>query len=245
MSADRIALVTGTSSGIGAAVAKELLEHGWQVIGVARRTARFAPGNYQHLALDLAEVERATATIERELGARLAERAWQRVGLVNNAALAPAGRVQKLDAGELARAYAVNAVMPLWLMGFVLRQRPEGAQVRVVNISSGAAQRPFPGLATYCSTKAALRMAGMVVAAEVEDVAVFTYEPGVVDTEMQRATRETPLEDFPWGTTFRQYHAEGRLVAPELPAADIVEFLQADHAERFTERRRGAEANRG
>ncbi|HSU78559.1 MAG TPA: SDR family NAD(P)-dependent oxidoreductase [Burkholderiales bacterium] len=234
---DRIALVTGTSSGIGAAVAKELLEHGWQVIGVARRTAKLA-GNYRHLALDLAETGTASATIEREVGARLAERAWQRVGLVNNAALAPAGRVQKLDAGELARAYAVNTVMPLWLMGFVLRRRPEGAPVRVVNISSGAAQRPFPGLSIYCSSKAALRMAGMVVAAEVEDVGVFSYEPGVVDTEMQRATREMPLEEFPWGTTFRQYHAEGRLVAPELPAADVVKFLESERTERFVESRR-------
>src|SRR5919109_663246 len=88
MSAERIAIVTGTSSGIGAAVAKELLEHGWQVIGVARRTAKFDSGSYKHLALDLAQVERATATIEREVGTRLAGGAWQRIGLVNNAALA-------------------------------------------------------------------------------------------------------------------------------------------------------------
>src|SRR5437763_3572297 len=197
MSGERLAVVTGTSSGIGAAVAKELLEHGWQVIGVARRTPKLDSVNYKHLALDLTDVGKASVTIEREVGARLAERAWQRVGLVNNAALAPAGRVQKVHAGDLARAYALNAVMPLWLMGFVLRRRPEGAQVRVVNISSGAAQRPFPGLATYCSTKAALRMAGMVIAAEVQDIGVFSYEPGVVDTEMQRATREMPLEKVP------------------------------------------------
>lgn len=238
MSADRLAVVTGTSSGIGAAVAADLLAYGWQVIGVARRTAAFPSANYRHLALDLAQVDRATATLEDELGARLAERAWERVGLVNNAALAPAGRLQNLDAGELARAYAVNAVMPLWLMGFVLRRRPRGAQVRVVNISSGAAQRPFPGLSIYCSTKAALRMAGMVAAAEADDVGVFSYEPGVVDTEMQRATRERPLEEFPWGTTFRQYHAEGRLVAPELPAADVVKFLESERTERFVESRR-------
>ena len=238
MSGERLALVTGTSSGIGAAVAKELLAHGWQVIGIARRTPKLPSANYQHLALDLADVGTAAAAIEREAGARLAESSWERVGLVNNAALAPAGRVQKLEAAELVRAYAVNAVMPLWLMGFVLRRRPDGAEVRVVNISSGAAQRPFPGLATYCSTKAALRMAGMVVAAEVEEIGVFSYEPGVVDTEMQRATRETPLEEFPWGTTFRQYHAEGRLAAPELPAADVVKFLESERTERSVEARR-------
>ena len=75
MSGERLALVTGTSSGIGAAVAKALLEHDWQVIGLARRTPNLPSDYYEHIALDLADVERATATIEREVGKRLAERA--------------------------------------------------------------------------------------------------------------------------------------------------------------------------
>ena len=239
MSADRLALVTGTSSGIGAAVARLLLEQGWQVIGIARRTPQLSAANYEHLSLDLSDVSAATAAIEREFGVRLAERAWQRIGLVNNAAAAPAGRVQALDAMELVRAYALNVAMPVWLMGLVVKRRPAGAQLRIVNLSSGAATRPFPGLAAYCSSKAALRMAGMVAAAEdAEDIAVFSYEPGVVDTEMQLKTRSRPLDEFPWGETFRRYHAEGRLAPPELPAADIVEFLQAERAERFVETRR-------
>jgi hypothetical protein len=46
------------------------------------------------------------------------------------------------------------------------------------------------------------------------------------------------LEDFPSAPLFRGFHAEGRLAAPELPAADIVKFLEADSAERFAEIRR-------
>ena len=241
MSGGRLALVTGTSSGIGAAVARELVERGWQVVGAARRTPQLEGGRYRHLALDLSDVPAATAAIERAFGARLAERGWQRVGLVNNAAIGLAGRVQNLDAAELLRSYALNAVMPLWLMGFVVKRKPAGALLRLVNVSSGAAVRAFPGLAAYCSSKAALRMAGMTVGAEIDkDLSVLSYEPGVVDTEMQLATRSKSLEEFPWGETFRRYHVEGMLVRPELPAADIVEFLEADGGERFVERRRGA-----
>jgi len=232
---ERLALVTGTSSGIGAAVARELVRRGWQVVGVARRAAQIDDPRYRHLALDLSDAGAAAAAIERQVGERLGQR-WERVGLVNNAAVGLAGRVQNLDAAELARSFELNTVMPLWLMGFMVKRAK--APVRVVNISSGAAQRAFPGLAAYCASKAALRMAGMSVAAEdARDLHILSYEPGVVDTEMQLATRSKSLEEFPWGETFRRYHAEGRLVPPERPAADIVEFLEADGGERFTERR--------
>ena len=44
-----------------------------------------------------------------------------------------------------------------------------------------------------------------------------------------------PVEAFPSAAMFRRFHDEGRLAAPELPAADIVNFLEADSVERFAE----------
>lgn len=236
MNFERLALVTGTSTGIGAAVARELMQRGWQVVGVARRGAQLDAPNYRHLALDLADVPAASAVIEREFGAILAAGAWERIGLVNNAAVAPAGRARTLDAADLLHAFAVNTVMPVWLIGFVLKHRPRSALIRTVNLSSGAAIRAIPGMTAYCSSKAALRMAGMVAASEDDaDLAILSYGPGTVDTDMQLAARSAPLEEFPSAAMFRQFHAEGRLAAPELPAADIANFLEADSAERFAE----------
>jgi len=219
MNTGRLALVTGTSTGIGAAVARELLERGWQVVGIARRSPQFEAPHYRHLSLDLADVPAASAAIEREFGAILAERAWEEIA-----------------APDLLSAFALNTVMPVWLIGFLLKHRPAGALLRVVNLSSGAAVRAIPGMAAYCSSKAALRMAGMVAAAEDDpDLAILSYGPGTVDTEMQLAARSMPVEAFPSAAMFRQFHAEGRLAAPELPAADIANFLEADTVERFVE----------
>src|SRR6266853_6301696 len=166
MSAERLGLVTGTSTGIGIATARQLLQRGRHVVGIARRAPKLDSSNYRHLSLDLADVRAASAAIEREFGAILAERAWERIGLVNNAAVAPAGRVRTLEAADLLRAFALNAVMPVWLIGFLLKHRSAGALLLVVNLSSGAAVRAIPGMAAYCSSKAALRMVGMVAAAE-------------------------------------------------------------------------------
>lgn len=244
----RLALVTGTTSGIGAALAKQLLQRGWEVAGVARRKPTLENPRYHHLAVDLGDVPMAVKSIESKLGPLLGERAWQRVGLVNNAASASLlGPVQRLDAHELVRLYAINVAIPTWLMGFVVRNSHRGAMIRIVNLSSGAAVRAFPGLAAYCGSKAALRMAGMAFAAELEsprstatpDVAILSYEPGVVDTEMQLATRSKSQEEFPWVETFRGFAAQGALVAPAIPAAEIAEFLEAEGRAHFIERRRG------
>src|SRR5437868_5120482 len=141
---ERFALVTGTSTGVGAAVASELVKRGWNVVGIARRAAKIEGQHYQHLALDLSDIGKAAATIEREVGKRLGER-WERVGLVNNAAVGLSGRIQNFEAEELARSFELNTVTPLWLMGFILKRAK--VPIRVVNVSSGAAVRPFPGLA--------------------------------------------------------------------------------------------------
>ena len=249
--ADKIALVTGTSSGIGAAVAGQLLQKDWQVVGIARRVSVLKDANFRQLSLDLSDVSAAPETIEREIGPVLDGQAWARIALVNNAATAGDLRpMETLGAADLQQVLTLNTVLPMWLMGFVVRHaRPETA-LRIVNVSSGAAVHPFPGLGGYGASKAALRMAGMILGQELEsphrdvpglvDAAVISYEPGVVDTEMQTAARQQSPKDFPWVGTFVDFKRQGMLVRASVPATEIVEFLESTQPTRFSERRLGS-----
>lgn len=244
----RIALVSGTTRGIGAAVADQLLERGWSVIGLARHPAAIDHERYRHVSIDLADAATLAATIEREAGNSLADPGWTRIGLVNNAAATGAlGPVESTDPVSLLRLAAVNWIAPTWLMAFMLRWTPPQTPLRIVNVSSGAAVQAFPGLSDYCASKSALRMAAMVTAVELDsplraapprtDTAILSYEPGTVDTAMQEDARSRSLDDYPWGRLFRHFHATGALVAPAVPAAEVVNFLERDGHARFTERR--------
>ncbi len=248
--ADKLALVTGTTSGIGESVAHQLLEHGWRVVGLARRDAPLTHKRYAHVSIDLADASSLAKTVEPRLDALFAESSWRRIGLVNNAAdVGLLGPIARTDPARLSAVFATNSVAPVWLIGQFLRRTPLATPLRVANVSTRAAVHPFAGLGAYGASKAALRMAGMVLAAEIDDarargerrdVAILSFEPGTVDTPMQGAARASSRDTLPSVEMFTRFAAEGRLVPPTAPASEIVAFLESDDEPILTERRFGA-----
>jgi NAD(P)-dependent dehydrogenase (short-subunit alcohol dehydrogenase family) len=123
-------------------------------------------------------------------------------------------------------------------MGYFVRNTPRSAALRIVNVSSGAAVRAVAGLGAYATSKAALRMAGMIIGAELEaakgtgrehpDASVLTYVPGVVDTDMQRLARRRSPEEFPSLRVFEEFRQRGVMVRPDAPAKDIADFVEGD-----------------
>ena len=114
--------------------------------------------------------------------------------------LGPVDPVRDADPGAFAENIAVN------VMGVVhgtqaylrhLHDRRSGGVL--VNISSGAASKAYPGWGAYCAAKAAVERLTEVVAAEeaAHGVRAYAVAPGVVDTDMQATIRATPAERFP------------------------------------------------
>jgi NAD(P)-dependent dehydrogenase (short-subunit alcohol dehydrogenase family) len=176
----KFALVTGTSRGIGAALARDLCGRGWRVVGCARGAAPAqlaALAGYAHLRVDLgdrAAVRRAFDERGAAPGSAFAPVAdAERAALVHNAAVVGTAAVHAVDLDAACDALVLNVAVPIWLTGWFLRTASATADLRVVEISSGAATSAYPGWPLYCASKAALRMAGEVLAVEAREVAAL------------------------------------------------------------------------
>lgn len=201
-SADGTALVTGASSGIGEAIARELAGRGHAVTLVARREDRL-----KALASELSEqhgVEAETAKAdlgdarERERLATALEKSGRRVDvLVNNAGFGAHGEFTRVDRERLTEMVRVNVEAVVDLSGHFLPPMVERERGAVINIASVAAFQPLPGSATYAASKAFVLSFSEALRTEVRDkgVTVTAVCPGPVRTEFPEAAGMGAVED--------------------------------------------------
>ncbi len=238
----KLAIVTGTSSGIGSGLAAALIERNWDVVGLSRRDASINSPRYEHVLVDLAHTTGLEGHILSTLKHKLTALSWERVALVNNAAaIGSLKGLEDISEPELSKVYAVNVIAPALLMGFVIREVPESSWLRIINVSSGAAHKGLPGISDYSGSKAALRLTGMTLAAEIEQsnrsrTAILSYEPGVVDTEMQVKAR-TPAAGFPSQAVFQGFHSQGILQPVGIVIDAMLDFVEDTQSPVFTEKR--------
>ncbi|GAA4622464.1 SDR family NAD(P)-dependent oxidoreductase [Actinoallomurus vinaceus] len=193
---DTVALVTGASSGIGAATARALAAEGAAVAVVGRRRDRLddvagsitaAGGSTLVVQADLTDAAQAAGAVQRvvsELG-RLDT-------VVNNAGLMLTGPVADAPADEWERMLAINVNALLEVTRAALPHLRKAAQdsprrvADLVNISSTAGRVARPGTAVYNLTKFGVNGFTEALRQEVmrERVRVSVVEPGTVDTEL-------------------------------------------------------------
>lgn len=219
-------LVTGASSGIGAALAPMLAERGARVAVVARREDRLrdvldgCPGDGHALyQCDLGDVDAAE---------RMVLQAWDDFGgldvIVHNAAIPKRRAVQQLTNDEVVQVMAVNYFAPVRMTLAVLPRMLERDHGSNVFVSSLGGRLGIVHEAAYCGSKFALCGWAESMAMDLFDtgVDVRLVIPGPIDTEIwSLPDNDDPLYD-------------GEKLPPSTVAADIVNVIEGDRFEVYS-----------
>ncbi|MFI2370027.1 SDR family oxidoreductase [Streptomyces sp. NPDC018833] len=227
MTARGTALVTGASSGIGAAVAAALVGRGYRVYGTSRDPASVAdpvPG-VEYLALDLTD----DASVEACAAAAGAVDV-----LVNNAGESQNGPLEELPMEALERLFRLNVLGAVRLTQLLLPGMRARRRGRVVMVGSMLASFPLAYRSSYVASKAALKGFASAARREVAPygVGITTVEPGSVNTGISERRTQYVAEDSPFLAEYRTMLAalnanESRGVPAERVASTVIRAIEA------------------
>ena len=231
--AGKAALVTGASSGIGRATARLLLERGATVLITARREASLT-----QLGDELGAGDRSIPVTgdltNHQFRASLIASAHKEMGgldiLVNAAGILVAGTWDGTDLEDWDRTMDINlrTVYDLSRLAIPLLKERHGT---IVNVSSVAGPRAFPGVLAYCVSKAGVDQLTRCLALELaaHGVRVNAVNPGVVQTELHRAGGMDEESYAAFLEHSRTTHPLGRVGQPN-EVAELVTFLASSEA---------------
>lgn len=221
-------IITGVSSGLGEALFDQLIEHKVRLCCISRQ---FLPKqidyakNNKHIVLLSCNLS-ALSEVEKTLPAAIEFISdSDEVIFINNAAtIEPIGMIGALAQKSLVEAAHTNMVSPM-LLANALCGVKQVCAFSVIDISSGAAHTPIAGWSTYCATKAAMQMFFEVLQLQPtkdKKITVHSFDPGVMDTNMQKEIRESDMASFPEVEEFREYKNNDELRDPKVVAAELI-----------------------
>jgi 3-oxoacyl-[acyl-carrier protein] reductase len=206
------AVVTGGSSGIGAAACRRLREEGWHVVGVARRAS---PDASESILVDIACFD---AVLE----------AFQSIGqtklLVHAAAtLGPLSPLPASDPDEWRRAVEINLLGTYNILRAALAGPLAEEGGIAIHVTTGAASNAKPYWSAYSASKAGAEHLARCAASDIaaSNRAVCSLDPGVTETAMQQQMR---AQEFPGRDRFVRTYEEQTYRTPEEVADAILEL---------------------
>ena len=220
--------ITGTSRGLGKALAEKILSTGdCKVFGIGRTSTIINP-NYTHFNIDLSLVCELEKEIENVFQSLINPK---KIVLLNNSGIL--GDVKysgNPNAKSIIEVFNVNTIAPAILINsFIKKYLKVDAEKLIINISSGAGKNPIDGWSNYCSSKAALDMYSRVVDLEQtisnSGFKIYSIAPGVVDTKMQSEIRNADKNDFSLIEKFKDYKSENQLSSPKEVAKKYLKII--------------------
>ncbi|MDU8910821.1 SDR family oxidoreductase [Aestuariicoccus sp. MJ-SS9] len=206
---DGIAVVTGAGSGLGRALAVELVRAGFTVAGLGRRvealqgTAALAGDGFNPVAADVADakaVDAAFAAIRRGLGPVAL--------LINNAAVYPHRDFLDETAESFMATTAINLGGVVACTRAALVDMVETGRGRILNVSTFADIAPLPAASAYSVSKGAARIFTRALIADLADrfpgIVIGDWMPGMLDTAMGVPDGLSPEDAARWGAELAQ-----------------------------------------
>ena len=230
-SVEHLFIITGTTRGIGRALADQALALGDSFVVGFSRVDVFLEGNYQNIHVDLNAIETIGAAfdaigLDSEIAGGL-----KKTVLINNAGvLDPIAPIIDCDTEALAGNIRVNLTAPMVLAHHFYRfSKAFPGKKWIVNITSGASKSPYFGWSAYGAAKAGLDMATRSMALEFSRIDpafhVCAVAPGTVDTDMQAQIRKCTPEQFERVDKFMDLKANSALSTPRQTAVDLVRLI--------------------
>lgn len=212
-------IVSGISRGLGQGI-HDLLRNNktfQKCIYFSRKKSNLRDYGGDYIETDLADLdkEKLNLNINQET---------KKVVFINNAGtIDPIKKATKLNCSEIEIGFKVNCLAPFIIsQSLTIATGKIGAKLLIINISSGAASAPIGGWLSYCMAKAAVAMALDVLARENDHVRVIHFDPGVMNTDMQKIIRNQSIEVMPDVERFRGYSNNQNLRAPIDVAKEIL-----------------------
>lgn len=228
---DKVAVVTGGSSGIGRAIARRLASEGAKVLIVARKEAdlKVTAEGYPGISYIVGDLT-AEATVSA-IADRIAEAFGGRLDiLVNNAGWCPVKSIKDVTMTDYTRAFDldVKAVVDLTttLLPYIVKSKGT-----IINISSIGATHAAPNISMYIGAKAAISSftRGWALDLAADGIRVNAVAPGAVETNIWNVPGLTPEQSAAHENSIVSGIPMGRMARPE-EIANVVTFLASDEA---------------
>jgi len=220
-------LVTGASSGLGQAIARQLSRNGHRVFGTSRQP-QLDGSEVEMLKMDLSDNDSIRRVVEQ---IRLAAGGID--ALVNNAGIGIAGPMEEVGQADLQRAFDINTIGTVRVWQAVLPLMREQGHGKILNISSIGARVGLPFRGVYCASKASVDLMTEALRMEVKPygIQVCCIHAGDIRTNINANRVQSYRKDGPYRERYERVYdsisqevEEG--VSPQFVAARVAKLLQ-------------------
>jgi benzil reductase ((S)-benzoin forming) len=224
----RIIVITGATSGLGYEIASQALTDPSikMVLSVSRSSVQARlenfKENYKELIVDLADLD-AVSSILVELNDTLKN--YEEIIFISNAgSISPITSIGEYSVDEIRDSSFINAIAPAIIINNIVGNCLSQV-LRLVNISSGAADNSIAGWGLYCSSKSYMKMYFKVLESQAQPnnrINIIQIDPGVLDTNMQRTIRNADESSFPRLKDFKMLSETGKLASTKDAAKKVL-----------------------